>query len=178
MSLKSILLAACVGSVILAEGAQGQSLPANRTVVYDAHSTPADANTPLAWTVRVSLAAQSVSGSIVTWRIQSVRINDVALSREWLDTIPAGALSDWSVQHADPQAPADGEFWGLPHISRTAGSLGISYTALAYDVAGASSPPPPGAALALSWVFWRQGATAPDSSDTDRPILIRQLLDT
>jgi hypothetical protein len=145
-----------------AAAAVADPLPSKHIATFLIHNTPGDEGTGLAWTFRVFLNPIDRDGNNVTWRITKVRIEDLNEERVWVD-FDTGSFSDWIITHADPLAPADGDFVALPLVEGVAEPYSGVSEGLEYNFHTESGS----AALVPHawWWFYYQGATRSTASD-------------
>jgi hypothetical protein len=104
----------------LSAGAVAQTLPADTYVAYWIHEQPGDPESPVAFSVTLSLQAVASYDSSVGWKIASVELRQPGTGGGddlvWADSAPVVDTPDglWWVSHADMLYPQRSEFYQLP----------------------------------------------------------------
>jgi len=150
---------------------------------YGIHETPTDPQSPLTFTIKLSLERASLSGNSIGWRVASVQIRQLDASGNavdlWVETNPVVQTTDglWWIDHADAENLYASEFVLPPHIAGTADAQDPNHAALSYDIQGvpcepppAPEPPPYQITAAMNWRFMRVGEQNPISEGEDKPI--------
>lgn len=122
----------------LAGGNTAQAvLPVDRDIVYSIRQTPGDPQSPVTFTVTLSLVAEHREGNAVAWSVERATFDRLgAEPKQWVIEYPA--LSEtpdqyWTIEHANPQSPQTMEFAVPPRIVGTAGAQSSAYDDLNYD---------------------------------------------
>jgi hypothetical protein len=174
--LSSVVL---LGSVVPSANAAAP-LPAEATtqeVVYRIHDDPNDPNSPITFTIWLSLKQADVDEDSIGWEITRVRFREVGYQDTlWTESDPNVPTADglWWVNHADPNAPLLEEFVKPPHLTGVADAEDQLDPDLDYEFQGVTYTPPPAGEPwdptgALDYSFTMQGQSSPFASGEDKP---------
>jgi hypothetical protein len=157
--------------------------PITQDVVYKMHSNPDDPNSPIIFTIWLSLEQADQDDDSVGWEVTEVRFRQIAegsgADTIWMASDPNVPTSDglWWVDHADRSNPQLAEFDVVPYMAGTAAAEDPNDPDLEYSFEGATYTPPGGGppwdpTTALNYSFSVDGDPAPVQSDEDEPVEI------
>ena len=165
---------------LLASVSSATEPPIKQDVVYKIHDDP---NSPITFTIWLSLEEAAVDGNSIGWEILKVRFRQIG-EAGGPDTI--WSVSDpnvptpgglWWVDHVDGGNPQLAEFDDPPHLTGVATSDDPSGTDLKYDFEGVSYTPPPSGlpwdpTAALDYELKLKGESTALESGDDEPVEI------
>lgn len=170
-----VILMGCLADLSLASA---QALPSDRSVYFNIHTDPLDAQSPVRIRTEIRLSAVTQEDNVIGWYPLWIAINQYGDLGEIIDswthfdpTMPDGRL--WYVSHAHPERPATAEFATPPEFSGTAESDTPNGPTLEYYLLGKNPSTPPVEPYAITSVldysFQRSDAPEPIDEDEDEP---------
>jgi len=156
-------------------------LPPDRVVTFQIRETPADPQSDVVWTVRLSITATTVHDNTVGWAIEELSLEEqddnFSPHRQWIEEWPIVNSPDglWRVYHGDPVNPLPSEFSELPLVGGVASTAGLGTANLGYQLEGMPSPGDPqyeGNVSKLTFSFALEGEVGPLDDGEDEPVEI------
>ncbi|MHC4062947.1 MAG: hypothetical protein ACYSUI_00380 [Planctomycetota bacterium] len=156
-----------------------QALPNDRTIRYTIYEDRYDSESDVAFTVDLSVSAESKDGNDIGWEVTQIRLEEfreVDGNRVWTEDWPTLYTADglWWVGHADPDDPQISEFDMPPLLDATAEAQDPSYANLDYYLEGvhnnALSATPFTNTVGLDFEFTLVGEEDPIEEGDDEPV--------
>jgi hypothetical protein len=174
-----VFWAGLLAGLLVAGATATEQPPLTQDVVYKIHDDPSDPNSPVTFTIWLSLTEAAADGDSIGWAIDKVRFHEVGQGgnpdRFWSVSDPDVPTADglWWVDHADCGNPQLAEFDQPPHLSGVAIASESGYADLEYDFEGALPGSGPWEPTAwLDFEFALAGEPTPLKSSDDEPVEI------